>query len=171
MWVFGAGDLSSLPACCTPGAGADFAIDFAIAFATAFGSADVASCGLSCGTEAVRTGVARFGFAAISVLLPRKATVWLSVGLACAGEPPKRLPSRPAIDFGCAGGASPSFACGADCGIGTLAITKGWLVGNGNGAQAERNPKDPATWGKVGRNESCPCGSGKKFKHCHGKYA
>ena len=21
----------------------------------------------------------------------------------------------------------------------------------------------------VGRNESCPCGSGKKFKHCHGK--
>jgi preprotein translocase subunit SecA len=31
-----------------------------------------------------------------------------------------------------------------------------------------RNPDDPATWGKVGRNETCPCGSGKKFKHCHG---
>jgi preprotein translocase subunit SecA len=45
------------------------------------------------------------------------------------------------------------------------------LAGNGNGAQAERNPKDPATWGKVGRNEPCPCGSGKKFKHCHGKFA
>ena len=45
------------------------------------------------------------------------------------------------------------------------------LAGNGNGAQAERNPKDPTTWGKVGRNESCPCGSGKKFKHCHGKFA
>ena len=45
------------------------------------------------------------------------------------------------------------------------------LVGNGNGAQAERNPKDPTTWGKVGRNEQCPCGSGKKFKHCHGKFA
>ena len=41
----------------------------------------------------------------------------------------------------------------------------------GNGAQAERNPKDPTSWGKVGRNEPCPCGSGKKFKHCHGKYA
>jgi preprotein translocase subunit SecA len=40
----------------------------------------------------------------------------------------------------------------------------------GSGAQAERNPKDPTTWGKVGRNEPCPCGSGKKFKHCHGKY-
>ncbi|WP_341535821.1 SEC-C metal-binding domain-containing protein, partial [Proteus mirabilis] len=22
---------------------------------------------------------------------------------------------------------------------------------------------------KVGRNEPCPCGSGKKYKHCHGK--
>ncbi|MGB7102304.1 MAG: preprotein translocase subunit SecA [Xanthobacteraceae bacterium] len=35
----------------------------------------------------------------------------------------------------------------------------------------ERNPKDPTSWGKVGRNEACPCGSGKKFKHCHGRYA
>jgi preprotein translocase subunit SecA len=34
----------------------------------------------------------------------------------------------------------------------------------------ERNPQDPQSWGKVGRNEACPCGSGKKFKHCHGKY-
>jgi preprotein translocase subunit SecA len=29
--------------------------------------------------------------------------------------------------------------------------------------------KDRTTWGNPGRNESCPCGSGKKFKHCHGK--
>ena len=35
---------------------------------------------------------------------------------------------------------------------------------------AERNPNDPSSWGKVGRNEECPCGSGKKFKHCHGRY-
>jgi len=28
-----------------------------------------------------------------------------------------------------------------------------------------------ASWGKVGRNELCPCGSGKKFKHCHGRFA
>ena len=35
---------------------------------------------------------------------------------------------------------------------------------------AERNPKDPSSWGKVGRNEECPCGSGKKFKHCHGRF-
>jgi preprotein translocase subunit SecA len=34
-----------------------------------------------------------------------------------------------------------------------------------------RDPANPASWGKVGRNEPCPCGSGKKYKHCHGKYA
>ncbi|MDO8978492.1 MAG: preprotein translocase subunit SecA, partial [Afipia sp.] len=36
---------------------------------------------------------------------------------------------------------------------------------------AQRDPQNPATWGKIGRNEDCPCGSGKKYKHCHGKYA
>src|SRR5579871_46056 len=36
---------------------------------------------------------------------------------------------------------------------------------------ADRDPNDPASWGKVGRNETCPCGSGKKFKHCHGRLA
>jgi preprotein translocase subunit SecA len=30
------------------------------------------------------------------------------------------------------------------------------------------DPDQPATWGRVGRNEKCPCGSNKKFKHCHG---
>ena len=34
----------------------------------------------------------------------------------------------------------------------------------------DRTPEDPATWGKVGRNEPCPCGSGKKYKHCHGAF-
>jgi preprotein translocase subunit SecA len=38
-------------------------------------------------------------------------------------------------------------------------------------ATAARDPKNPASWGKVGRNEDCPCGSGKKYKHCHGRYA
>ncbi|MHA6287417.1 preprotein translocase subunit SecA [Maricaulis sp. CAU 1757] len=31
-----------------------------------------------------------------------------------------------------------------------------------------RDPNRPETWGRVARNEACPCGSGKKFKHCHG---
>ena len=29
----------------------------------------------------------------------------------------------------------------------------------------------PSEWGHVGRNDPCPCGSGKKFKSCHGKLA
>jgi preprotein translocase subunit SecA len=32
------------------------------------------------------------------------------------------------------------------------------------------DPDQPATWGKVSRNALCPCGSGKKYKHCHGKH-
>ncbi|MEQ1952117.1 preprotein translocase subunit SecA [Mesorhizobium sp. CN2-181] len=38
-------------------------------------------------------------------------------------------------------------------------------------APEDRDPSKPSTWGKVGRNEACPCGSGKKFKHCHGAFA
>ncbi len=47
--------------------------------------------------------------------------------------------------------------------------------GNGGGAKLARarkaesvNPADPTSWGKVQRNALCPCGSGKKYKHCHG---
>jgi preprotein translocase subunit SecA len=40
-----------------------------------------------------------------------------------------------------------------------------------NADKASRDPNNPETWGKVGRNEDCPCGSGKKFKHCHGRFA
>lgn len=32
----------------------------------------------------------------------------------------------------------------------------------------EMDPNDPSTWGKVPRNAVCPCGTGKKYKHCHG---
>ena len=42
-------------------------------------------------------------------------------------------------------------------------------VGEGSAVPAgDRDPQDPKSWGTVGRNEPCPCGSGKKFKHCHG---
>jgi preprotein translocase subunit SecA len=42
---------------------------------------------------------------------------------------------------------------------------------NGRLAAAQIDPKNPLTWGKVQRNAPCPCGSGKKYKHCHGKFA
>ena len=35
-------------------------------------------------------------------------------------------------------------------------------------ADASTAPGDPASWGKIGRNQPCPCESGKKYKHCHG---
>ncbi|MFD2678996.1 preprotein translocase subunit SecA [Camelimonas lactis] len=51
-------------------------------------------------------------------------------------------------------------------------ITAGYLPQLPQGAEAPagaRDPGDPATWGRVGRNDPCPCGSGKKYKHCHGQ--
>ncbi|WP_170411036.1 preprotein translocase subunit SecA [Ruegeria arenilitoris] len=42
-------------------------------------------------------------------------------------------------------------------------------------AEASGDPRpgfvedDPSTWGNPSRNDRCPCGSGKKFKHCHGR--
>ena len=36
-------------------------------------------------------------------------------------------------------------------------------------AEAALDENDPSTWGNPGRNDPCPCGSGKKFKHCHGR--
>ena len=47
--------------------------------------------------------------------------------------------------------------------------------GSGFMAACRSTPKTairtiPATWGKVARNEPCPCGSGKKYKHCHGAF-
>jgi preprotein translocase subunit SecA len=48
------------------------------------------------------------------------------------------------------------------------------LAQTGDEASAEAEPavkfdeNDKTTWGAPGRNSTCPCGSGKKFKHCHG---
>jgi preprotein translocase subunit SecA len=53
-----------------------------------------------------------------------------------------------------------------------MAFARASLVPQGSDvATVARNPDDPQSWGKVGRNEDCPCGSGKKYKHCHGRYA
>ncbi|WP_432448571.1 preprotein translocase subunit SecA [Aliiroseovarius marinus] len=38
-------------------------------------------------------------------------------------------------------------------------------------AQEGFDENDPSTWGNPSRNDPCPCGSGKKFKHCHGRLA
>jgi preprotein translocase subunit SecA len=51
-------------------------------------------------------------------------------------------------------------------GAGTMLLAREVVV-----APQDRDPDDQSTWGKVGRNEACPCGSGKKYKHCHGAFA
>ncbi|AHB47950.1 preprotein translocase subunit SecA [Hyphomicrobium nitrativorans NL23] len=65
-----------------------------------------------------------------------------------------------------------------------LAMADAAIAGRGRGGPAPEkrapiqtrkaagafDPADPATWGKVSRNAPCPCGSGKKYKHCHGTY-
>ena len=46
------------------------------------------------------------------------------------------------------------------------------VAASGGGAAAglgTPGPSQPASWGKVPRNAPCPCGSGKKYKHCHGR--
>jgi preprotein translocase subunit SecA len=48
------------------------------------------------------------------------------------------------------------------------ALLEGDGRAHGAMATAVLDPDDPSTWGKVPRNAQCPCGSGKKFKHCHG---
>jgi preprotein translocase subunit SecA len=58
-----------------------------------------------------------------------------------------------------------------DTGEDEMAFAGASLVPGQAATAEQRDPNNPASWGKVGRNEDCPCGSGKKYKHCHGKYA
>jgi preprotein translocase subunit SecA len=61
----------------------------------------------------------------------------------------------------------PGMATMAAAGFGTPMLPEASGYGLDTPADG-RDPNDPSSWGKVGRNEPCPCGSGKKFKHCHG---
>ncbi len=42
------------------------------------------------------------------------------------------------------------------------------VVSSSNENEEKEITKEKTDFKKVGRNEKCPCGSGKKFKHCHG---
>ena len=44
-------------------------------------------------------------------------------------------------------------------------------AGGGTVRHAAFDQRNPETWTRVGRNAPCPCGSGRKYKHCHGKLA
>jgi preprotein translocase subunit SecA len=49
------------------------------------------------------------------------------------------------------------------------AVPQGWTFNDSLGRYLD--PVDAGTWGKVPRNAACPCESGKKYKHCHGRVA
>ena len=42
------------------------------------------------------------------------------------------------------------------------------VVSPKNDDESKKKEKEKEDFKKVGRNEKCPCGSGKKYKHCHG---
>jgi preprotein translocase subunit SecA len=77
-------------------------------------------------------------------------------------EPP---PAEPALPQMHAHHFDPSTGEDEMTGGDTATLTR--PVRNDPGVAA--NPNDPSTWGKVSRNAACPCGSGKKYKHCHGQ--
>jgi preprotein translocase subunit SecA len=72
------------------------------------------------------------------------------------------------------GAAESAAAAGSGMG-GGLAAGSGFARGFGGGEARAAGPASPSgetvvrDGRKVGRNEPCPCGSGKKYKHCHGQ--
>jgi len=59
----------------------------------------------------------------------------------------------------------PALAGASDPGVSEQMVTQ---IKSRTAAQ-DINPEDPSTWGRVSRNAPCPCGTGRKYKHCHGK--
>jgi preprotein translocase subunit SecA len=79
-----------------------------------------------------------------------------------AREPVPQAPRRVTegrLELGA--GAMPAGAMGSEAAASPMA-------GNGNGAGPESAPQPVRVGPKVGRNDPCWCGSGKKFKRCHG---
>ena len=63
-----------------------------------------------------------------------------------------------------------SFEPGGDVGVLEPALSDNSVIlGNSRLASETVDPARPSTWGTVGRNAACPCGSGKKYKYCHGR--
>jgi preprotein translocase subunit SecA len=83
--------------------------------------------------------------------------------------PPENLPYMEAHHLNPATGEDEMAM--SDGSVASMARNAGATLARNAAATPARNPSDPASWGKVGRNEVCPCGSGKKFKHCHGRFA
>jgi preprotein translocase subunit SecA len=100
--------------------------------------------------------------------LKERVTMMLSrVELSPEQPPPPPPPpiamaeSHPLPAFAMAGG-EPAFEMAGPAAAGAVL---GAAPPRGDGV----DPNDPATWSRSPRNAPCPCGSGRKFKHCHGR--
>jgi preprotein translocase subunit SecA len=74
-------------------------------------------------------------------------------------------PAMAELEMAGAGAAAPPGGYAADGAAGWAAARP---AAPGPAAEG-MDPRDPSTWGRVSRNAACPCGSGRKFKHCHGR--
>ncbi|MDE2201073.1 MAG: SEC-C domain-containing protein, partial [Rhodospirillales bacterium] len=110
-------------------------------------------------------------FALFNAMLEElKERVTASLARADMGPEPAPMPPPPGMmveshpDPAMAGamaatGAEPAYEMAATTPVVSAAPLRGDAV----------DPNDPATWARTARNAPCPCGSGKKFKHCHGR--
>ncbi|RMF32912.1 MAG: preprotein translocase subunit SecA, partial [Alphaproteobacteria bacterium] len=89
-----------------------------------------------------------------------------------AAQQAAQIADQPGVD-GAQGQVAPATApvlepVGADPATAAPAENPARAARRGKTAPA-MDPNDPGSWGKVGRNQPCPCGSGKKYKACHGR--
>jgi preprotein translocase subunit SecA len=92
-----------------------------------------------------------------------------------APEPAYQPPPQPMFAFQpepepVYAGVAPEPAMLGSDGNGDLALAAAPTMTQGSRTAAV-DPDVPATWGNTPRNAACPCGSGKKYKHCHGRLA
>ena len=110
--------------------------------------------------SAIRPMSAEESQAMMQNLLAQRARAPGAAAPASVGEALEGRPASPAL-------APPALAMAA-AGPAGLAPADGVQA---EGVQREGFVEgDPATWGAPARNDPCPCGSGRKFKHCHGAY-
>ncbi len=97
-------------------------------------------------------------FEKLLVDLRQTVTRWLMNVIIEFQEPP---PEPPPSQF---------FEVHVDPMTGENEVERGYLPDSVSQAQRQALPVSalPAGWDQTGRNQPCPCGSGKKFKHCHG---
>ena len=85
-------------------------------------------------------------------------------------EPPTPMPFEAVQSHALHAPAGSGYDPGGDVGLMEPAWSDtGVLTSQTRPASEAVDPLKPSTWGTVGRNASCPCGSGKKYKYCHGR--